>query len=79
MMMVMMIMTKTMKMMAPTSISILPRGLSLLSLDLLLNLRLLVDVVEVVHDDGNGERDTENSADGTNLFPKFTFTSSCCL
>ena len=38
MMMVIMIMTITMKMMAPTSISILPRGLGLLSLDLLLNL-----------------------------------------
>ena len=56
-----------------TSISILPRGLCLLSFDLLLNLGLLVDVVEVVHNDRDRKRDAENSADCTNLFPKFTF------
>ena len=43
-----------MMMTMPTSVSVLPRGLSFLRLDLLLNLRLLVDVVEVVHNDGDG-------------------------
>ena len=58
-----------------TSISILPRGLGLLSFDLLLNLGLLVDVVEVVHNDRDRKRDAEHSADCTNLFAIFTFFS----
>ena len=41
-------------MIMPTSVSVLPRGFSFLRLDLLFNLRLLVDVVEVVHNDGDG-------------------------
>ena len=44
-----------MMMLMLTSVSILPRGLGLLSLDFLLYLRLLVDVVEVVHDDRDGK------------------------
>ena len=69
-----------------TSVSILPRGLGLLSLDFLLYLRLLVDVVEVVHDDRDGKWNTENSTDCTNLrcykihiFLIFSSDSAACL
>ena len=54
-----------------TPISIFPRGLRLLCLDLLLNLGLLVDVVEVVHDDRDRQRDAENSTNCTNLVADF--------
>ena len=47
-----------------TSFCIFPRGLFLLLQDLLLYLCLLVELVEVVDDDGDGQRDAENSTDG---------------
>ena len=53
-----------------TSLCVLPRSFRLLCLDLLLNLRLLVDVVEVVHDDRDRQRDAENSTNRTNLEKK---------
>ena len=67
-----------MMMLMLTSVSILPRGLGLLSLDFLLYLRLLVDVVEVVHDDRDRQRDAENSTNCTNLEKRGTvlFSSS---
>ena len=48
-----------------TSLGLLPRGFLLLGQDLLLYLGLLVELVEVVHDDGDGEGDAEHPADRT--------------
>ena len=42
---------------------LVPRGFLLLRSDLLLDLCLLIELVEVVDDDWNGQRDTENPAD----------------
>ena len=50
-----------------TSLCVLPGRFGFLSFDLLLNLGLLIELVEVVHNDRDGEGDTENSTDGTNL------------
>ena len=43
---------------------IIPSRLFLLRSDLLLNLCLLVELVEVVDDDGDGQGDAEHPADG---------------
>ena len=50
-----------------TSLCVLPGCFGFLSFDLLLNLGLLIELVEVVHNDRDGKRDTEHSADGANL------------
>ena len=50
---------------SPTSFSVLPGGLLLLGVYLLLYLGLLVELVEVVDDDGDGQRDAQHAADGT--------------
>ena len=44
---------------------LVPGGLLLLSLDLLLYLGLLVELVEIVDDDGDGQTDAEYAADST--------------
>ena len=46
-----------------TFYGIIPSRLFLLRSDLLLYLGLLIELVEVVDDDWNGQRDTENPAD----------------
>ena len=46
-----------------TSLGILPRGLLLLGHNLLLDLGLLVELVEVVYDEGDGQGDAEHTAD----------------
>ena len=43
---------------------IIPSRLFLLRSDLLLDLGLLVELVEVVDNDGDGQRDAEHPADG---------------
>ena len=48
-----------------TSFSLFPRCSLLLCKYLLLNLGLLVELVEVVDNDGDGEGDAEHAADGT--------------
>ncbi len=48
-----------------TPLCLLPRGLLPLHLDLLLDLGLLVELVEVVHDDRDREGDAEDAADCT--------------
>ena len=53
-----------------TSLCVLPRSFRLLCLDLLLNLGLLIELVEVVHDDRDRQRDAENSTNCTNLEKK---------
>ena len=53
-----------------TSLCVLPRSFRLLCLDLLLNLGLLIELVEVVHNDGDRQRDAENSTNCTNLEKK---------
>ena len=50
-----------------TSLCVLPGRFGFLCFDLLLNLGLLIELVEVVHNDRDGKRDTEHSADGANL------------
>jgi len=50
-----------------TSASVLPRRSCLLGFDFLLNLGFLINVVEVVDDDGDGKGDAEDSADCANL------------
>ena len=44
---------------------LVPRGFLLLRRDLFLDLGLLVELVEVVDDDWNGQRDAEHSTDST--------------
>ena len=44
---------------------LIPRGFLLLRRDLLLYLGLLVELVEVVDDDGDWQTDAEYTADGT--------------
>ena len=53
--------------MCPTSLGLLPGGFLLFGEDLLLNLGLLVELVEVVDDDGDGEGDAEHAADRAGL------------
>ena len=48
-----------------TSLGLIPRGLVLLEPDLLLDLGLLVELVEVVDDDGDGQGDAEHPAQST--------------
>ena len=48
-----------------TSFSLFPGCSLLLCKYLLFNLGLLIELVEVVDDDGDGERDAEHAADGT--------------
>ena len=50
-----------------TFFGIFPQGFLLLEEDLLLNLGLLVELVEVVDDDGDGEGDAEHAADRAGL------------
>ena len=50
-----------------TSFSVLPGGFLLLGVDLFLDLGLLVELVKVVDNDGDGQRDAEDSANGTRL------------
>jgi hypothetical protein len=45
-----------------TFLGVLPERFLFLEKDLLLNLGLLVELVEVVHNDGDGERDAQHSA-----------------
>ena len=52
------------KVMIITFYGIIPSRLFLLRSDLLLNLCLLVELVEVVDDDGDGQGDAEHPADG---------------
>ena len=47
-----------------TFYGIVPSRLFLLRSDLLLDLGLLVELVEVVDNDGDGQRDAEHPADG---------------
>jgi len=47
-----------------TPFGFFPRGFLPLGLDLLLDLGLLVELVEVVDDDGDGQADAEDAADG---------------
>ena len=51
----------------PTSVCVLPGRFSFLRLDLFLNFGLLVDVVEVVDNDGDGQWYTEDSTNCTAL------------
>ena len=53
--------------MCPTSLGLLPGRFLLFGEDLLLNLGLLVELVEVVDDDGDGEGDAEHAADRAGL------------
>ena len=53
--------------MCPTSLGLLPGGFLLFGEDLLLNLGRLVELVEVVDDDGDGEGDAEHAADRAGL------------
>ena len=48
-----------------TSLGLIPRGLVLLEPDLLLDLGLLVELVEVVDDDGDGQGDAEHPTQST--------------
>lgn len=50
---------------APTSFSFLPAGLLSLHVNFFLYFGLLIELVEVVHYDGDGERDAEDSTNGT--------------
>ncbi len=45
-----------------TFLGVLPKCFLFLEKDLLLNLGLLVEFVEVVHNDGDGKRDAQYSA-----------------
>jgi hypothetical protein len=45
-----------------TFLGVLPECFLFLEKDLLLNLGLLVELVEVVHNDGDGKRDAKHSA-----------------
>jgi hypothetical protein len=45
-----------------TFLGVLPECFLFLEKDLLLNLGLLVELVEVVHNDGDGKRDAQHSA-----------------
>jgi hypothetical protein len=47
-----------------TSLGVLPGSFLLLGHNLLLDLGLLVELVEIVDDNGDGEGDTEHPADG---------------
>ena len=49
---------------------LIPEGVGLLQLNLLLNFGFFVKLVEVVYDDGDGQRDAEHPTDGTNLKEK---------
>ena len=44
-----------------------PEGIGLLQFDLLLNFGFFVELVEIVHNDGDGQRDAEHPTDRTNL------------
>ena len=44
-----------------------PEGIGLFQFDLLLNFGFFVEFVEIVHNDGDGQRDAENPTDCTNL------------
>ena len=46
---------------------VIPEWLGLFEFNLLLNFGFFVEFVEVVYDDGDGQRDAENSADRANL------------
>jgi hypothetical protein len=48
-----------------TFFSVFPQGFLFLKEDLLLYLGLLVELVEVVDDDGDGQGDAQHAADGT--------------
>ena len=49
---------------------LVPEGVGLLQLNLLLNFGFFVKLVEVVYDDGDGQRDAEHPTDRTNLTEK---------
>ena len=44
-----------------------PEGIGLLQFDLLLNFGFFVELVEIVHNDGDGQGDAEHPTDRTNL------------
>ena len=49
---------------------LIPEGVGLLQLNLLLDFGFFVELVEVVYDDGDGQRDAEHPTDRTNLTEK---------